>query len=974
MALHSVRDSDNHAHLHRIFNHISPQQLLWHRDHSLHAKFSDEEASRIRPICRVCAHGSTKQTGTDHLRIHRPLATRPGQGFVMDAFTCAHASRKGNKYCDLMRDVASQMIYYNFSKSRSAADIKTALTETWLRNPSWLKYDWTPDHTNPRFIRMDSESAYQSQELLEFFGSRGYQIERTPPRDKHAGGIAERMVGVVTAKTNTAMLALGAPSMFWDWAMMKSVQDLNFNYSAKIGTSPYYYVTGHHIDAKYCHQFFAECYMHIPPKERSSKLPAKRAQRCKFLAYSFTTILVPVYVVVPVLDNNTYGNPRISKDVIFDESIIFSRDRDNSPSDEAFAALPDPTAIVQPTPDHPAPMPAPVAIEVYTPDEYVAADLEPPPDMSSPFPLIVADEWEIGKEINEYGIPVYWNTVTGDRSNTPIITVKDINYHVLMSSYNAAINTTLPKNFADAFGQTKWQAPIAKELNNFIENNCFQWTEDTGQRRLSMMWLFNVKADGTLKARLVARGDRAKPGLDYNVDEVYCGNVTASSIKIFFALAALYGLQLRGGDLVGAYLVTPGSKDFPIWMATPAGINAPPGMILQVLGNLYGLPSSGRNFSKAVDEIVLGLGYINTPYDPKFFVLWVPHHERPILVMFHSDDFRWCGPPDLLHEWDRLVTAFETARYKVKDCTKEPFVGINVTTDKEGNYYLDQKKAIEGVVKTAKVTGARVQKLPYPLEGEPLSKLDNANTPEEIKESARTPYRTLIGMLSYIMAHTKPDIAYALNVLSRYCNNPGPRHIVFLKCLIKYCEYSQDDRLKFHAHGGPYDPETMRLLTQIWYQCDADLGGNKDNLKSTSSHIGYLGFHNLVSFLSKTQGSLSTSTAESEIKAVNQCLKEDAIATRGMLNLMGFPQDTTTIEEDNQACVYASEIPHMTRGLRHLDLTEMYVKEKVEDKSIKLIKVASGDNTSDLGTKRLALPIFNKLTSKIIDKSLRVNL
>ena len=76
----------------------------------------------------------------------------------------------------------------------------------------------------------------------------------------------------------------------------------------------------------------------------------------------------------------------------------------------------------------------------------------------------------------------------------------------------------------------------------------------------------------------------------------------------------------------------------------------------------------------------------------------------------------------------------------------------------------------------------------------------------------------------------------------------------------------------------------------------------------------------LVSSISKTQGSLSTSTAESEIKAVNQCLKEEALALRGMLNLMGFPQDATIIEEDSQACVYASEIPHMTRGMRHLDL------------------------------------------------------
>ena len=92
---------------------------------------------------------------------------------------------------------------------------------------------------------------------------------------------------------------------------------------------------------------------------------------------------------------------------------------------------------------------------------------------------------------------------------------------------------------------------------------------------------------------MVANGKMCKPGLDYNPDETYCGNVAATSIKVFFAL---YGLTLRGGDLVGAYLVTLGSKDFMLCMATPDGIIAPQGMVLQVLGNLYGLPSSGRNF------------------------------------------------------------------------------------------------------------------------------------------------------------------------------------------------------------------------------------------------------------------------------------------------------------------------------------------------------------------------------------------
>ena len=70
------------------------------------------------------------------------------------------------------------------------------------------------------------------------------------------------------------------------------------------------------------------------------------------------------------------------------------------------------------------------------------------------------------------------------------------------------------------------------------------------------------------------------------------------------------------------------------------------------------------------------------------------------------------------------------------DCTKELFVGINVTSDEKGNFYLDQKKLIECTIKAAKVSGAKVQKLPYPLDGPSLSKADNAKTEAEANDMA----------------------------------------------------------------------------------------------------------------------------------------------------------------------------------------------------------------------------------------------
>ena len=212
---------------------------------------------------------------------------------------------------------------------------------------------------------------------------------------------------------------------------------------------------------------------------------------------------------------------------------------------------------------------------------------------------------------------------------------------------------------------------------------------------------------------------------------------------------------------------------------------------------------------------------------------------------------------------------------------------------------------------------------------------------------------------------------YALNVLSRYGNNPGPRHIEFAKHLLRYVKYSKSDRLRFKTHDGPTDIATMTKILQLRFQCDADLAGNPDTKHSQTSHLGYLA-DSLICWCSTDQLSISTSTAESEIKAVNHTLKAEVIANRGILHKMGWTQEPTIIEEDNKACVDAYILPHMTRNFRHLKLNKNFLKEKYSDGTCILIKIASGDNNADIGTKRVPRTRFEKLTDSIIDKSLRV--
>lgn len=193
------------------------------------------------------------------------------------------------------------------------------------------------------------------------------------------------------------------------------------------------------------------------------------------------------------------------------------------------------------------------------------------------------------------------------------------------------------------------------------------------------------------------------------------------------------------------------------------------------------------------------------------------------------------------------------------------------------------------------------------------------------------------------------------------------RHILFLKHLLRYVNYSKQDWLLFKTHDGPNDIATITKVLQLKFQCD------QDNHQSQTCYLGCLA-GSLICWCSTDQGSVSTSTAESKIKAANHALKSEVVSTRGILEMIGWKQDPTIIEEDNQAYVYYSKTTHMTRNLRHLSLADTDAKNKVANGTCSIVKVASENNNSDIGTKRVTQPIFAKLTSQIVNRSPRTNL
>ena len=592
---------------------------------------------------------------------------------------------------------------------------------------------------------------------------------------------------------------------------------------------------------------------------------------------------------------------------------------------------------------------------------------EPDPDVI-PTPVDNPEIYPYVEHLDDMGNPLYWYQLA-DHDPVHMIAMIQAYHHLLAMP---AFDKSVPRTFLKAMKNPTWRAAILLEIGKFSKNDCFVTVPYEGQHLVPMMWLFTIKTDGTYKARLVGRGDLMIPGVDYDPDAVYCGNVSACSIKMCLAIAAKYKLTMRGGDLEGAYLVTRANAAYPVFIKTPQGYEeyVPEGHCIQAVGNLYGFPPAGQNFSKEFDKVIHECGYRSTPYDHKFFYKWL--QGKPLLIIAHSDDFRWFGPAELLSEWDLLCNTFNAHKYKVTDCTDKEFVGIKIQCDAEFNYYADQSRMVEEITKEMNLTGARDEHLPYPMDGPNLSKLDNS-TEDNKAECDKFPYRRVVGQLMYGMVHTMVCIMYALNVLSRYCNSPGPRHIAHLLHLLKYVKYAKQDRLKFHTYEGPTDLASMTEQLQLRFQCDADLGGNLDNDHSQTSYLGYLG-GDLICWCSTDQGSVSTSTAESEIKAANHVLKSEVIPCRGIMNGMGWKQKPTVIEEDNSACVAASKVTHLTRNLRHLSLGESYFKEKVADGTCVLEKIESRHNNSDLGTKRIGLPLFISLTSQLVDRSIRKNL
>ena len=142
-----------------------------------------------------------------------------------------------------------------------------------------------------------------------------------------------------------------------------------------------------------------------------------------------------------------------------------------------------------------------------------------------------------------------------------------------------------------------------------------------------------------------------------------------------------------------------------------------------------------------------------------------------------------------------------------------------------------------------------------------ISKEDCRKTQEAINDMQGVPYASACGSLLYAMVATRPDIAYAVGVVSRFMANPGKAHWNAVKSIMWY---SKGINNKCLCYGK--DPLELKGF------CHSNMAGDMDTQKSTSGYVLTLA-GGAVSWCSRLQKVAPLSTTEAEYISATETSK-----------------------------------------------------------------------------------------------------
>jgi hypothetical protein len=532
----------------------------------------------------------------------------------------------------------------------------------------------------------------------------------------------------------------------------------------------------------------------------------------------------------------------------------------------------------------------------------------------------------------------------------------------------------VPKNYKQAMESpqaAEWTAAMQEHLD--MHDQLGTWQEvfkPLHQRAIPCRWVFATKtdADGEVtryKARTVVWGNLQKEGIDFG--ETFSPTVRGEQVRLLIAIGAqIYGHKLREcahiqdvtviavssilgvGDVKNAYLNSPLEED-NVLTELPQGCkpkrSAPAGskVLARQIKAHPGLRQAGRAWYKTVRAELLARGYVQSAVAPCIFNKDMACGGYLSLGIFVDDLVGLNASAD--------ADAFKGLAASLKDC----FEVVVTVLDKFLGAQFDIESQGIRMHLTLYITGM--------LTRFEMQDCKPARSPEAQREDAEAPadetllgrsgiklYQEQTGALMYCATTCRLDLAHAVGMLARRMSAPRVCDTAAVKRVFRYLQGAKNLGILYRFAT---DSEFPGLVAH----CDSDWAGDGESRKSTSGFVvKYNGAP--VSWSSSLQSVVACSSCEAEYVAASECGREVSYLRELTSFVNNAQPGPTQIFGDNQGALSLIENPAAHKRTKHIEVRYHWIRVAQERGVIKVMKVHTDDNYSDIMTKATGTGTF----------------
>ncbi|PRQ27363.1 putative RNA-directed DNA polymerase [Rosa chinensis] len=504
----------------------------------------------------------------------------------------------------------------------------------------------------------------------------------------------------------------------------------------------------------------------------------------------------------------------------------------------------------------------------------------------------------------------------------------------------------------------QWEEAMVSELKSMHINKVWTLVElPENHKAIGCKWVFKTKtkSDGSIerfKARLVAKGFTQQEGIDFN--ETFSPVSTKDAFRVVMALVAHYDMELHQMDVKTAFLN--GELEEEIYMKQPEGFIEPgtEKLVCKLNRSIYGLKQASRQWYLKFDAVVSNFGFKENQVDECVYMK-IEGKNFIFLILYVDDILLASTSLKLL----KATKDFLSKKFDMKDLGEASYVlGIEIKRDRTKCLLgLSQQGYINKVLKRFDMQSCANGEVPM-SKGDKLTKEQCPQNDIERENMKTKPYAQLVGSLMYAQVCTRPDLAYAVGILSRFQSNPGPEHWIAGKKILRYLQRTKDHLLVYRR---------VKELEVVGY-CDSDFASHfPSSKKSTSGYVFTLA-GGAIAWRSVKQTLIATSTMQAEFIAIYEAvceglwLKNFLVQTKAVDSIVSKPLKFYC---DNSAAVFFTRNNKRSTNSKHIDLKYYSVRERVKHREIEVLKIGTDFQLADPFTKAMTVAAFKQHATEI---------